>query len=235
VRGTADDGVEGGADTWRMQPRARDPIRYPAAFREGDGPIAVGAVVVEADCVLLEGRHQEELFRWAVLYEDLVAVRLGHRTRERLNGCCTLVLLRRAAPPLEIAPLGFGLRWELADTLDERIGRRGEATERVAIVVPLRHGSVEQVRALLAEGPPFDVAAQGLSRHDVFLASEEAVFVLEGRDVHEILWRAIGEPGFWQAGKAWRGYTAGAPWLSSGPFVSTGTGELVYSWVADQS
>lgn len=218
-----------------MQPRAKEPIRYAAVFSEGDGPIAVGAIVVGADRVLLEGRHEADPVRLAVLYEDVVDVRLGHATRERLNGCRTLVLRRRAATPLRIAPLGFGLRWELADTLDSRIGRQAAAGERVAIVVPLRHGCVESVRALLAQGPPFDVGAQGLARHEVFLTPDQAVFVFEGREVHEVLWRAIAEPGFWPAGRAWRNYAAGPPWLSSGPFDSAGIGELVYSWVADQS
>jgi hypothetical protein len=218
-----------------MQERAKETLRYAAAFREGEGPILVGAVVVEADCVLFEGCHEGERVRLAVLYEDVVEVRLGHATRDRLKGCRSLVLRRRVAPRVQIAPLGFGLRSELADALDRRMARHAPSSERVAIVVPLRRGSVERVRSLLAEGPPFDLAVQGLSRHEVFLTPEEAVFVFEGRDVHEILWRAIGEPGFWHAGKAWHRYAAGAPWLSSGPFDWAASGELVFSWVADQS
>jgi hypothetical protein len=219
-----------------MDARATEPLRYPAAFRDGDGPVAVGAIVVERDCMLFDGRHDAEVVSLAVSYEDVVEVRCEHGTKERLNGWRTLVVLRRATPPVRIAPLGFGLRWELADVLDTRMGRHAVAvpTERVAIVVPLQGGSENDVRALLAQGPPFDTAAQGLARHEVYLGGDEAVFVFEGHNVHDVLWRAIAEPGFWQAGQAWRRHIAGSPRLSDAPVDLAGTTELVYSWAADQ-
>ena len=54
-----------------------------------------------------------------------------------------------------------------------------ESPDVLAVVLPLVEGKRESVRALLAQGPPFDPEAVGLARHQVFLGDEEAVFVFE--------------------------------------------------------
>ena len=54
-----------------------------------------------------------------------------------------------------------------------------ESPDVLAVVLPLVEGKREQVRALLAHGPPFDPESVGLLRHQVFLGDDEAVFVFE--------------------------------------------------------
>lgn len=58
--------------------------------------------------------------------------------------------------------------------------------ERIAIVASLKSGTEERARELLANGPPFDPADAGLTRHVVFISAGEVVFVFEGPEVE---WR----------------------------------------------
>ena len=51
---------------------------------------------------------------------------------------------------------------------------------RFVVSARLRTGSTEQVRRLLAEGPPFDLEGTSLERHEVFLAKDELIFLFEG-------------------------------------------------------
>jgi hypothetical protein len=51
---------------------------------------------------------------------------------------------------------------------------------RFVITVKLKRGSESRVRAILRQGPPFDLADTSLERHDVFLAKDELVFLFEG-------------------------------------------------------
>ena len=44
----------------------------------------------------------------------------------------------------------------------------------------------EQARAIIAKGPPFDLALGGFERHAVFVSSSDVVFVFEGDEVE---WR----------------------------------------------
>jgi hypothetical protein len=200
------------------------------AFREGDGPIATGAVVIDSHGLRLKGRHEATPVEYEVSCRELTQVRLGHETQERLNGYPGVVLLRTHGEPLLVAPLGIGLRAELADTLAALAGTPAGDVEKITLIVPLRRGAQERARALIAAGPPFDSAALGLVRHEVFLSSTEAVFVLEGPGVQDILERALGEPRFWRAGLAWRRCAAGPPRLA--PLDASPSGELVYRWVA---
>jgi hypothetical protein len=205
------------------------------AFREGDGPIATGAVVIDSHGLRLKGRHEATPVEYAVSCRELTQVRLGHEIQERLNGYPGVVLQRTHGEPLLVAPLGFGLRAELADTLAALAGTPAGDAEKITFIVPLRRGARERAKALIAKGPPFDSAALGLVRHEVFLNSTEAVFVLEGPDVQTILERALGEPRFWRAGLAWRRCAAGPPRLARPSFDAAGCGEPVYSWVAGET
>jgi len=55
--------------------------------------------------------------------------------------------------------------------------------ERFAIVARFRPEKSEQVKELLAAGPPFDLNEADVEAHAVYLSSREVVFVFEGRDV----------------------------------------------------
>lgn len=59
--------------------------------------------------------------------------------------------------------------------------------ERIAVVANLRPGSAEEAERLIELGPPFDLLANGLERHSVFLAADTAVFVFEGGDPQAVI------------------------------------------------
>jgi hypothetical protein len=62
--------------------------------------------------------------------------------------------------------------------------------QRLAIIARLQEGAGRQAAELIANGPPFDAAAVGFVRHDVYLSSEEVAFVFEGPEVE---WRPAPE------------------------------------------
>ena len=89
------------------------------------------------------------------------------------------------------------------------------------VVVPLEPGSNANVARLLKQGPPFDPEAiDGLDRHDVFLTSDEAVFVFESYLGADALAPLLADPKLWEALSAWDEYVAGPPRIA----------EEVFSW-----
>ena len=66
--------------------------------------------------------------------------------------------------------------------------------QRFAIVVPIVEGAEAAVEELLDAGPPFDPAAAGLDRHEVFVTSDEVIFVFESRDGIEAVEAMLAEP-----------------------------------------
>jgi hypothetical protein len=51
---------------------------------------------------------------------------------------------------------------------------------QIAITAQIRPGKREQLARKLAEGPPFDLASHGFTRHQAFLGDQTVVFVFEG-------------------------------------------------------
>ena len=82
---------------------------------------------------------------------------------------------------------------------------------RLVLVVPLREGTAERVRGLLAEGPPFELATTHLERHEVYLTEREAVFVFEAPGETPPLELRAGNPALRTAAAAWRECMAGRP------------------------
>lgn len=56
---------------------------------------------------------------------------------------------------------------------------------RLVLVCPLAPGSAPEVRELLEQGPPFDLAETSLDRHEVFLDGDELIFVFDGPRARE--------------------------------------------------
>lgn len=50
----------------------------------------------------------------------------------------------------------------------------------VVVTAQIKPGKREQLAAVLAEGPPFDLAAKGFNRHQAFLGEQELVLIFEG-------------------------------------------------------
>jgi hypothetical protein len=50
----------------------------------------------------------------------------------------------------------------------------------IVVTAQIRPGRRESLGAVLAEGPPFDLAAKGFTRHQAFIGDHELVLVFEG-------------------------------------------------------
>jgi len=96
---------------------------------------------------------------------------------------------------------------------------------RFVVVAPLQVGARPAAQALLAEGPPFDLEATPLERHDVFVTNREVVFLFEGPEAKEAVQKLAGDPGVWRAGKRWQELLAGRPRIA----------EDAYSWARSGS
>jgi hypothetical protein len=84
--------------------------------------------------------------------------------------------------------------------------------QRLVVVLPLTEGAHEQARALLADGPPFDLGETQYVRHEVFLTTDEVVFVFEaGDDAPATLSIRAEDPSVWRAAAAWRPLMADRP------------------------
>jgi hypothetical protein len=199
-------------------------------FRIGSAAPVAGALSVEAHRLLFEGRSSSETVELSVDFDALREVRIGRRAGERLQGRAALLLERRDGPRIQVEPLGVGLLGELADLLTGLSGEGSGRSERVAVIVPLRPGKLAQATELVAQGPPFDPAALGLTHHEVYLGPKEATFVFDGPRARSTLERATRDPTLWQIGLRWRGCIGGRPRLA----VPAGnvSGQLVYSWTA---
>jgi hypothetical protein len=188
----------------------RSPTRYPVIFREPPGAPVTGALVIASGEVLLEGRSGVVL---RIPYSELAEVRVGRGPGESLHGRPVLWVARRDRGAVQIEPLGPGLLDELADLLSALVSELSDAERQLAVVVPLRRGRLARARELVAAGPPFDPAALGFTRHEVFLDEAEAAFVFSGPRVRETLEQASRDPTLWRVGLAWRDCIGGRPRL----------------------
>jgi hypothetical protein len=217
-----------------MNPCPQRPARYAVAFRIGLGARAAGALVIDQDRLQLEGRTADGPVKLSVPYAELVEVRIGRGPEELLNGRPALLLARQDRPPVQVVPFGFGLLHELADLLLALATERTDGGEEVAIVVPLRKARIAQAKELVAQGPPFDPASLGLTRHEVFLTADKAIFVFAGPHVRAKLERMTRDPTLWHVGIAWRGCIGGRPRLAAASDTRPGTDDQpAYSWAAN--
>jgi hypothetical protein len=209
--------------------------RYAAVFREGTNAQTAGGLVVGDDRLLLLGRGRDGRVEVSIPYAELREVHIGRSREECLNGHPALVLARRNAPPVQVGPLGAGLLHELADLLAALTTRHADNEEQVVVIVPLKAGCAGRARELLQHGPPFDPAALGLTRHEVFVGDREAVFVFAGPHVREKIGQATRDPTIWRAGIAWRACIAGRPRITdSRELPAAAVAALpVYSWATD--
>jgi hypothetical protein len=194
---------------------------YGVVWREGDSRLAAGKLELLPLGIRLEGIEREQ----EIPYELLSGVRVGRMADERIDGQPSVVLERRTGAPVTIATVATP---SLVGEIVERLAalQLGDDTVmRLAIVLPIKPGSKDEVRALLESGPPFDPAEiPGLERHQVLLTEDEAIFVFDSSFGHEALAPLIADPGLWQAAAAWREHIAGPPRVA----------EDAYSWMRPQ-
>jgi hypothetical protein len=53
-------------------------------------------------------------------------------------------------------------------------------TDQISVIAQIRPGKREELERLLEQGPPFDLAAEGFERHEVFLGDNDVLFVFTG-------------------------------------------------------
>lgn len=82
---------------------------------------------------------------------------------------------------------------------------------RLVVVVPLVGGARDRVEDLLEKGPPFEIGATHLSRHEVFLTDHEVIFDFETPGSEPPIALQAEDPALHEAARAWREVMAGSP------------------------
>jgi len=213
--------------------REQPPTRYAVVYREEGGPSTAGRLVITGEGLLLDGGAGDRRCTLNVPFAELTEIHIGRTAAERLNGYSVLVLERRQAPSVHVAPFGVGLLHELADLIAVLTTEQRTGDEHVAVIVPLKAGCRQRVRELVAQGPPFNPAALGLKEHQVYLRERDVVFVFGGAHVRAKVERAMRNPTLWHAGLAWHHCIIGRPRLAAVTDTIPTKGEPLYSWTAE--
>lgn len=191
---------------------------YAVVWREGEGPTVSGRLELQPNAVVLDGSVESRGVVRAVPFKSLAAIRVGRTTEDRLAGKPSLVLERRDGPSVRIASVAQpGIVSELARRLIA-IQVSEPKRQRAMVVVPLKPGTRERAQELVESGPPFDAERIGLSRHDVFLSDEEAIFLFETEGGSRPLEELLEEPDVWRAASAWHDIVAGPPRIADQAF-----------------
>jgi hypothetical protein len=191
---------------------------YAVKWREPDGQTYVGSLALGPRTLRLEGRGPDgPAVDRQIGYEEVQGLRLGSHGSDRLGGRPALVVDRAEGPyVVTSAGMSAGIVQELVDRL---AGLRLAAPRRATVVVPLKEGAVDRVRELVAHGPPFDPAETALTRHQLLLTPQEAIFVFES-ETEDGLAALLGQLDIWAAAVAWRHFVGGPPRLA----------EVAYAW-----
>jgi hypothetical protein len=193
---------------------------YAVVWREGELPQGTGKLELLRRALRLDGVSGNERVVLDVPYDELAGLRVGHSKEERIAGSTALVLERRCQPAIRIASFG---QPNLISEIAERVASielGGAAVRRTAVIVPIEPGTHETVRALVAQGPPFDPEAVGLERHQVYLTTDEVVFLFESHLDQPALEALLAEPALLEVAAAWQDILAGPPRIA----------DSVYSW-----
>jgi hypothetical protein len=187
---------------------------YGVVWREGASSLASGKLELLPRGIRLDGLERSR----EISYASLADVHVGRGASERIGGSPSVVLERRTGSPVTICTVA---RPSLVGEIVEQLAAlhlHAEAPPLIAVVVPLKPGSQDAVRALLQSGPPFDPQQiLGLERHEVLLAAEEAIFLFEPRLGSDALTDILSN-----VAAFWRDHLAGPPRLA----------DEVYSWAS---
>jgi hypothetical protein len=82
---------------------------------------------------------------------------------------------------------------------------------RLVVVVPLKEGARAKAQKLLEQGPPFNVEASHLSRHEVFLSDREVIFDFETPGAEPPIELKAEDPVLHEAATAWHEVMAERP------------------------
>jgi len=190
---------------------------YGVVWREGSRVPVTGKLELLPRAMHLEGLNAEQ----EIPYERVATIRVGRSVSDRINGGPSVIVERRTGDPITIATVAQpSVVGEIAERL-AALQLGAQTSRRVVVVVPLKVGEHASVTRLLEQGPPFDPAAiAGLDRHEVFVTSDEAVFVFESEFGADALAPLLADPKLWEAAAAWGEHVAGPPRIA----------ESAYSW-----
>jgi hypothetical protein len=195
---------------------------YGVVWQEGSCAPVPGKLELLPRGLRLEGLESTR----EVPYEAVAAIRVGRSASERINGGPSVVVERNLDDPITIATVAQpSVVGEIAERLAAlRLG--AQTSNRVIVILPLKPGSRPSVSRLLQQGPPFDPGAiEGLDRHQVFLTSDEAVFLFEAHIGADALAPLLADPKLWEAASAWGEYVAGPPRIADEVFSWTRSGD----------
>ena len=185
---------------------------YAVVWRAGDGPTSSGGLRVGANHLVLRGASETEDLR--IPLDDLSSIEVGRGLGERINGQKSVVLERRSCERVLIAAFGgIGLVEELCNLL-ARLRAERAAQARAAVILPIRGGTADAARRLVAEGPPFDIEGVGLERHHVFVSEREVVFFFEGDSGPAAIEALSRSANVLKAAVRWRRIVSGPPRLA---------------------
>lgn len=170
-----------------------------------DGIPQTGRLVIAESAIEIHAAGKALVVPAAAIARAYVARGQG----DRLRSCPTLVVEQHSGPKIRIGALGLGVVSEVLDLVTALC--HAATDERALVILPLRRGAAGEARELIAAGPPFDPAAVGLRRHDVFVTDREAIFILEGPEIEKTLERLLKDPSVWQRASRWRSCLGGRP------------------------
>lgn len=132
---------------------------------------------------------------------------------DRVDGLRAVVVDERGGRRLLIAPqAGEEHVREIAALLERASGLAGSALTRVAVRVPVDPSHAERVRALVRQGPPYDLSeVPGLERHQVYVTDHDVLFLFEGADPGLAVERVLRDARVWRALEAWDDHVTGRP------------------------
>jgi hypothetical protein len=192
---------------------------YAVRWREPNGETFIGRLALGPSTLRLVGRTtgaERRTVDRQIGYAELQGLRIGAGA-DRLDGR-PAVVVERADGLYLVADAGLG-----PPIVQELVGRLADlrlaAARKATVIVPLREGSIDRVRELVAQGPPFDPAGTSLTRHEVFLTPREAVFVFEA-EREDGLRALLGHLDIWVAAAPWGEHVAGTPRVA----------DLAYAW-----
>jgi hypothetical protein len=83
--------------------------------------------------------------------------------------------------------------------------------ERLAVIAKLKPDSEARAAELIEQGPPFSPREIGFTRHSVYLAGDQVVFLFEGGRLDELLRNLVKDPQSTAAFREWERILEGMP------------------------
>ena len=187
---------------------------YPVVWAVNDGDPITGTLEIAGEDIRLAGHAQDGTGATCrIAAAELFHVSVSGAETDRVQGLRSVVVDERGGRRILIAPQeGGGHLREIAVLLQDAAGLAGTALTRVVVRVPVDAARVEQVRALVRRGPPYDLdGVPGVERHEVYVTGCDVMFLFEGADPGFAVERVMRDARVWSALERWDDYVTGQP------------------------